>query len=302
MALGDYKQAPPLPRHPQSMNLQSTVKIFFIVTAVTVCILLLLVIVTFSGRSDTHYTYTNLADEAKYPVGARRPVVEDNHSTTAESDLPVLNPNLPFVGREREVAEISSYMHSEIAYVIGVHGPPAFGKSTLVIHVGYEMVKRGTSVRYVDASEMELFEHSHTMEQTHGRPSTATGMQTHAGHLQPHTEHTWREVKKLVCQEKDSFCGSLLQWARDLNRKAVLVLDNCDAVLRYHKENFHGLIRELLENSDYRYLSVILTSQTKVKFLNVKFESYVFFCRLTVGIRQKICSRKYIAEHVAASI
>ncbi len=157
--------------------------------------------VAFLGQSDTDCTYTNLADEAKCPVRACRTVVEDNYSITVETDLPVLNPDLPFVGREREVAEISSYMHSELVYVIGVHGPPAFGKSTLAIHVGYEMVKRGTSVRYVDASEMELFQHSYTMEQTHGQPSTATSMQTHAGHLQPHTEHTWSEVKKLVCQD-----------------------------------------------------------------------------------------------------
>ena len=57
------------------------------------------------------------------------------------SDLPMLNG--PFVGRENQVNEIVRYLKSESVNIVSIYGPPAFGKSTLAIHVGYKMIASG---------------------------------------------------------------------------------------------------------------------------------------------------------------
>ena len=41
--------------------------------------------------------------------------------------------------------------------IVGISGSPAFGKSTLAIHIGYEVVKNHITVGYINADEDDLF-------------------------------------------------------------------------------------------------------------------------------------------------
>ena len=62
--------------------------------------------------------------------------------SSPESDLPIFHPL--FVGRENNVHQI--LLKVARAHIVNINGAPGFGKSTLAIHVGYEVVKNGTSV------------------------------------------------------------------------------------------------------------------------------------------------------------
>ncbi len=103
-------------------------------------------------NSFSKVQYTIPTNETKYPIGGYTHNPHENRSIVEDNDLPVL-PDMPFIGRDKELTEIASYLRSDSVYVIGIHGPPAFGKSTLAIHVGWEMVKIGIPVRYVEVSE-----------------------------------------------------------------------------------------------------------------------------------------------------
>ena len=73
------------------------------------------------------------------------------HSKT----LPYISKN--FVGREEEMKEVMRSIdfrknsESDIR-IVNIIGPPGFGKSTLAIHVGHEMVSKGV-VYYLNVAE-----------------------------------------------------------------------------------------------------------------------------------------------------
>ncbi len=122
-------------------------------------VFLVLIIMSLHHNSFSNVQYTIPTNEPKYRIGGHTHNPHENRSILADSDLPVL-PDMPFIGRDKELTEISSYLLSDSVYVIGIHGPPAFGKTTLAIHVGHELVKTGIPVRYVEISEKNLFKHS----------------------------------------------------------------------------------------------------------------------------------------------
>ncbi len=216
--------------------------------------------------------YTTPTNGTKYPVCEHTHCnPHDKSSIVEDNDLPVLNPDMPFIGRDKELAEIASYLRSDSVYVIGIHGPPAFGKSTLAIHVGWEMVKTGIPVRYVEVSERNVFGSSQNVETT----STNAGVQSYTGHLQLHTEQSNFWSKRDVCQGTKSFCSDLVQWAGTLASKHVLILDNCDGILSgEEKDKFMRLINDLFKQSTYNHLSIVITSQTRVTFINQRAITY----------------------------
>ena len=54
----------------------------------------------------------------------------------------------PFVQEEDNVHQVLSKIAR--AHVININDAPGFGKSTLAIHVGYELVKNEISVLYIN--------------------------------------------------------------------------------------------------------------------------------------------------------
>ena len=77
--------------------------------------------------------------------------------TYAPHNLPFLDPTLPFVGRESDVRNVTDNLVSNQVSIVGISGSPAFGKSTLAIHIGYEVVKNHITVGYINADEDDLF-------------------------------------------------------------------------------------------------------------------------------------------------
>ena len=65
-----------------------------------------------------------------------------NCSNSPESDLPIIHPL--FVDRENDVHQV--LLRVARAHIVNINGAPGFGKSTLAIHVGYEILKNRTSV------------------------------------------------------------------------------------------------------------------------------------------------------------
>ena len=168
------------------------------------------------------------------------------------SDLPMLTG--PFIGREKQVNAIVRYLKSESVHIVSIYGPPAFGKSTLAIHVGYKMVGSGVPVRYIDMTETNfaLFGHS-----------------TRSRMDQNLVLHTLTQVGAKLDEHKFSpyaDWAELLNWAKLIKNHTVLLLDNCDQILHERKDEFHNVIQQMQQFSQNK-MKIIVTSQEQIKFL-----------------------------------
>ena len=68
-----------------------------------------------------------------------------NHERHTIHDLP-LSPE-PFVGRDADVNKLTIELLTGSAHIVNINGPPAYGKSTLAIHVGHKVFASGINVR-----------------------------------------------------------------------------------------------------------------------------------------------------------
>jgi len=187
---------------------------------------------------------------------------DDSHDKQENipSDLPMLNGL--FVGRENQVNEIVRYLKSESVNIVSIYGPPAFGKSTLAIHVGYKMVESGVPVRYIDMTE--------SMFALFGRSTRSWKDQS----LIPHT--VTQVGAKLDEHKFPSYAdwAELLNWAKLIKNHTVLLLDNCDQILHERKDEFHHVI-QLMQQFSQNKMQIIVTSQERNKFLEVSHSTSV---------------------------
>ena len=179
------------------------------------------------------------------------------------SDLPKLSG--PFVGRQEQVNEIVRYLKSESVHFVSIYGPPAFGKSTLAIHVGYKMVENGVPVRYIDMTETDFALLSHSTR-------SWKKLLTHSLALYNLTQ----ERAKLDEHELPLYenWAALLRWAKLIKNCTVLLLDNCDKILHECREEFHDVI-QLMQHISQKKLKIIITSQERIKFLEASYPASV---------------------------
>ena len=189
-------------------------------------------------------------------------------------DLPTIA-NEIFVGREEELREVIKMM--DTVHIVGIHGAPGFGKSTLAIYVGYEMVHtRGAMVRYIDV--VEKFSHltsidtmpvnfdSESEEGSHQKDSTlSSNMQLQEQEIKnslAFVDNNFERVRDVMMQE-------LLWWSKTIQCHTVLILDNFDDLLNNlrTRDTFIKLIERMIYNSKGN-LFIIITSRQKLLTLS----------------------------------
>ena len=142
-----------------------------------------------------------------------------------------------FVGREEDIYNITGYLDFTTSDVQVVHivGPPGFGKSTLAKKVGEILVRRGTKVFYVDL-----------------------GMVREINTLSEHV------MMSIVDDMKNKVSlNRVVKWVRDQYSNTLIILDNCDKLFEYSKEDFLQAIKSLKEASSKKNVRFILTSQKR---------------------------------------
>ena len=143
-----------------------------------------------------------------------------------------------FVGRELSKSQIIQEIHKPHPPIISIVGPPGFGKSTLAIHIGHAMVADGFLVNYVDMSEVSS--------------KQALAEKILAG------DSGIVAIKNVTVER-------LYVWARRLNYRTLLILDNCDVIL-HNTTDLQTVAEKLLENSPR--LKILITSRKIVLQLN----------------------------------
>lgn len=149
-----------------------------------------------------------------------------------------------FVDRKTEVTRIlEALSYGSSTKLFTIIGPPGFGKSTLAVYVGHQLLRKGTVVHYIDMNEVNTV------------PTMITGKILDCANII--SEHV----------NKDR----AMKWARDLGDLTVLVLDNCDKIQNSTLEEFQKYIAELLRNSDN--LKILITRQNDVPLINYNEEN-----------------------------
>ena len=208
----------------------------------------------------------------------------------SNSKFPLPSPPEPFVGRSNEMKQVLSNLSNDEISIVGLFGPPAFGKTSLAIHVGHCLLQNHTPVNDIDLSEFGI-----SFEQTSNyvRPRSE---------VQPHRLETTSTVTKM---KKTVNVAHLISWAENILSPTVLILDNCDIVLNQCQDKFQEFIGDLVKSSSRR-LTILITSQVRISFLDhfssygiselPLRDSYSLIAKLNPTISKEIQAE--IAEHV----
>ena len=190
----------------------------------------------------------------------RAPDIDDttNCSPTA-MNLPAIDHKL-FVGREKDISSVVSMMASEQYHdhIININGAPGIGKSTLAIYVGYEMIRNGTPVQYINMNEkLSLFDDNMNSKQKFN-------------HMMAH-DPVQAEETKSISPYSMPFVQELLKWSDNIiscPTATVLILDNCDDILASSsRDEFISIIYSLINQSQFN-LRVIVVSMEKLNDFN----------------------------------
>ena len=135
--------------------------VFSIIT--TACILLLGVLLAsylspsanFLNQIGLRTISADTSDDGTFRTNLGRLLYNHQSVGVAPNNLPHF-PG-PFVGRDRDVSSIIHHLFYSLVKMVHIFGLPAVGKSTLAVHVGYEMASRGVAVRYINADETHVF-------------------------------------------------------------------------------------------------------------------------------------------------
>ena len=199
-----------------------------------------------------------------------------NSDDIPESDLPVLLG--PFVGRDHDLSEVAK--KAQNVHIININGAPGFGKSFLGMHVGYEIIKNGTPVRYINIEDKLV--HFQTPTEAEQKSDSGFNKDDYDFHHEPMWLRTTTALTKAMRftltvpissdsaseSEKTPVFEDLLKWSKILNCTTFLILDNCDDILSSSvRNNFFGQVNLLIESSRHN-LHIILVSQEKLLLLD----------------------------------
>ena len=193
-----------------------------------------------------------------------------------ESDLPLLSG--PFVGRDLDLGEVTKMAMK--VHIININGAPGFGKSFLSMHTGYEIIKNGTPVRYINIEDK--LAHIQTQTQTEQKSDSGFNKDDYDFRHEPVWLKTTTALTKAMKftltvplssespsgSEKTPLFEDLLKWSENLNCTTVLILDNCDDILSSSvRNNFFSQVNLLIKSSQHN-LHIILVSQEKLILLD----------------------------------
>ena len=261
-------------RHPDK-HVHCTV--FSIIT--TVCILLLGILLApylspsanFLNQNGFRTISADMSDDYTFRTNLGRLLYNQKSIGVAPNNLPHF-PG-PFVGRDRDVSSVIHNLFYSLVKMVHIFGLPAVGKSTLAVHVGYEMACRGVAVRYINVDDTHIFK-SHDEDKS--EPSDSSEDEYLKDKPTVAITKTFTDIKlSWYSHAETRFVSTtaqgLIEWAKGLSNSTLLILDNCDSLLQGKEVRNNDFIRVLDALSKASpYLCTVTTSRLKINLLDAK--------------------------------
>lgn len=194
----------------------------------------------------------------------------ERHKTT--QDAPNNLPHFPgpFVGRDNDIRNITYFLFHPHTQMVHIFGLPAVGKSTLAIHLGHKVVSRGVAVRYINMDDSHISKSSDIFEPVQ---SVDNDRKTSKDLV---VSNTFRDITVFWYSpsHKESVSATtqaLIEWAKGLSNTTLLILDNCDLLLKINtgRENSFLKVLDALSKAS-PYLHTITTSRLQLNLLDAK--------------------------------
>ena len=164
-------------------------------------------------------------------------------------NLPYLSDYEHFIGREKEVEDIArllDYGTFGSARIVNIYGSPGFGKSTLAIHAGHQLLEKGVNIHYLN-----LFDCPNDVRQCLAE-----------------------KIKYNSDPQEVITFDAFLQWVRGRNFYDLILLDNCDETLHRQKEEMQYVVEKVIQNSqNFKFL---ITSREITSYVG-SFEPYKLY-------------------------
>ena len=171
-----------------------------------------------------------------------------------------------FSGREKQINDIIHWLdpHNTDVRIVSIVGPPGFGKSSLAIQVGHEMIDQGVVVNYVNLDEL-------TLEDLPEKIVANAGITTRNG--------SFERLQKWLCTE--------------IHFPVLLILDNCDDVLYREKDKLQKFLQNFWGSATMKMIKILLTTKNKINLVD-DFEelplgelSFEASCKLLCGVAKR---------------
>ena len=156
-------------------------------------------------------------------------------------------PSDHFTGRDDAMNDVVKLLDSKTSHtrIVNIIGSPGFGKSTLAVHIGHRLLKRGYIIHYVNLDEFPRKKIKQILAE--------------------------RVLDSSDVHDKAITFDRLLRWARERNFYTLIILDNCDESLHYQKEDVQDAIEKVIKNS--HYVKFLMTSREAMMHVS-NFEQY----------------------------
>ena len=136
----------------------------------------------------------------------------------------LIHPSKIFVGREQEMSQLMDmldFRSDADVRIVNIVGSPGFGKSTLAVHVGNQMVKQGVEVHYVNMDKYQGKDINIQIELA-------------------------EKILKAADYYSDRYTfKDLIKWLRKLFWNSLIIIDDCDDLVYNNRTKFfHALAWE----------------------------------------------------------
>ena len=140
-----------------------------------------------------------------------------------------------FVGREEDIKNMTGYLDFTNSNVQVVHivGPPGFGKSTMAVKIGHDLLRKCVRVHYVDVKDIS--------------------------NVNTLVERVL--VNVIGSPKKQLTLHRLEEWIHKQYSNTLFLFDNCDDILETSREAFLEMMKKLQVSSLTKSVRFVLTSQ-----------------------------------------